>query len=150
LSLNGTDGSDGKVILALGVLATVLMALVVGGSPRLSVTVAAVLAFAAIAIVGIIDFEDIRSRVDRADAENVFATIRWGIYLVLIGGIVGTGASIAQLAISERRSPVDLSEEIGADVGDPVMDKAYIVIGSLLSVWLLVVLIGFLFGAGKQ
>jgi preprotein translocase subunit YajC len=96
LTNHGSDNPDGKLVLAIGVAAAfVAIAELMGVThPLLPAISFIIFCFAVIA--GIVDFRDIQDRVNSAPA-GVVASIGWGIYVVLIGGIVGAIVSLVRI-----------------------------------------------------
>ena len=146
LTRNGTDNLDGRVILGMGLAAGVLMAIPIGGSSLGVFPILAAMLFVTIVLLGIADYRELQRLSDRADAENVIASIRWGIYLVLIGGSVGAGSAIYHYVRDPRhaRAPIVLRpepeltlEEIDDRALDR-LDKAGVIALCVLVAWLLI------------
>lgn len=91
IDLSGLETDDGKVTAGLGVLLILL------GVTRVSDRTCSIVAGLASAVVGVVaafDLSDVSARVSEVDSDYVSASTGWGLYVVVIAGIVGMIGSI--------------------------------------------------------
>jgi hypothetical protein len=95
ISANGIDG-DGKITLAAGALAVLLIATCTGERNRAGLIVGA-LASAAGTAVAVYDLVNVSSKAADLNNEYAHASAGWGLYVCAIGGAAGfIGAMITQ------------------------------------------------------
>ncbi|MGD9704214.1 MAG: hypothetical protein AB7Q42_20175 [Acidimicrobiia bacterium] len=93
IELSGLETDDGKLTAGLGVLVVLAATLMkLSGKGRALVTG---LAAAAAGAVAAYDYSDISNRVEEVNSEFIQASVGWGLWLVLIGAIVGVAAAIS-------------------------------------------------------
>lgn len=88
VSVNGTDG-DGIMTLLMGLAGSALMFLAYSGKSRTVFSAISIVLALIIAFVGIVDAVDVSSAVSDGDDFGIRASVGIGLYLVIIGGLVG-------------------------------------------------------------
>ena len=104
LSVNGLDTDDGKIILVVLALAGILIAWH-ARKPSRTKLIGLALTGAAVTALGLYETIDIHGRVDDVNGEESFvgATVGWGVYAVVLGGLGILAGALALLF--EKHAP---------------------------------------------
>jgi hypothetical protein len=92
-TVSGMDGSDGKLLAVLGGVCVGFVLV----RQYLVVAIAAAVAL----VVGALNYFDVSGRVDDLTAEDILASVGWGIYVACVGAAVAAFAGV-RLVRAER------------------------------------------------
>ena len=92
IDLSGLETDDGKLTAGLGAVVIVIALARMADRTR---AIVAGLASAAAAVVAGLDYADLSNRAEQVSSEYVRASVGWGLWLVIVAGIIGVGASIS-------------------------------------------------------
>ncbi len=89
-TMNGIEGTDGVIVLVLGIW-IIIGSLINFKKPQSRAYGTGVLAVVAL-FLGVVEFTDIRDDVKQLESMFVEASVGEGVYMVIVGGILGLSA----------------------------------------------------------